>query len=79
MGGSVMQRPLFRQMGGPAQMMPQDMPPPPMGGAPMAPPPMPPPPMDPMAEQMMAAESMGQSAGEDGANAMMMQIDGAED
>jgi hypothetical protein len=79
MGGSVMQRPLFRQMGGPAQMMPQDMPPPPMGGAPMAPPPMPPPPMDPMAEQMMAAESMGQSAGEDVANAMMMQIDGAED
>ena len=79
MGGSVMQRPLFRQMGGPAQMMPQDMPPPPMGGAPMAPPPMPPPPMDPMAEQMMAAENMGQSAGEDVANAMMMQIDGAED
>ena len=79
MGGSVMQRPLFRQMGGPAQMMPQDMPPPPMGGAPMAPPPMPPPPVDPMAEQMMAAENMGQSAGEDVANAMMMQIDGAED
>ena len=80
MGGSVMQRPLFRQMGGPAQMMPQDMmPPPPMAGAPMAPPPMAPPPMDPMAEQMMAAESMGQSAGEDVANAMMMQIDGAQD
>jgi len=86
MGGSVMQRPLFRQMGGPTDMMPQDMmPPPPMGGAPMAPPPMPPPPMAPppmdpaMAEQMMAAENMGQSAGEDVANAMMTQIDGAQD
>ena len=85
MGGSVMQRPLFRQMGGPTDMMPQDMmPPPPMGGAPMGPPPMAPPPMggapmDPTAEQMMAAENMGQSAGEDVANAMMMQIDGAQD
>ena len=84
MGGSVMQRPLFRQMGGPTDMMPQDMmPPPPMAGAPMAPPPMAPPPMappmDPMAEQMMAAESMGESAGANVADAMMMQIDGAQD
>jgi hypothetical protein len=90
MGGSVMQRPLFRQMGGPTDMMPQDMmPPPPMGGAPMPPPPMGPPPMggapmappmDPaMAEQLMAAESMGESAGANVADAMMMQIDGAQD
>ena len=86
MGGSVMQRPLFRQMGGPTDMMPQDMmPPPPMGGAPMGPPPMggapmAPPPMDPaMAEQLMAAENMGESAGANIADAMMMQIDGAQD
>jgi len=91
MGGSVMQRPLFRQMGGPTDMMPQDMmPPPPMGGAPMPPPPMAPPPMggapmgpppmDPaMAEQLMAAENMGESAGANIADAMMMQIDGAQD
>ena len=81
MGGSVMQRPLFRQLGGPAQMTPQDMMPPPaqMAGPPMPPPPMAPPPMDPMAEQMMAAESMGESAGANVADAMMMQIDGAQD
>jgi len=81
MGGSVMQRPLFRQMGGPTDMMPQDMMPPPaqMAGSPMPPPPMAPPPMDPMAEQMMAAESMGESAGANVADAMMMQIDGAQD
>ena len=91
MGGSVMQRPLFRQMGGPTDMMPQDMmPPPPMGGAPMGPPPMAPPPMggapmgpppmDPaMTEQLMSAENMGESAGANIADAMMMQIDGAQD
>ena len=86
MGGSVMQRPLFRQLGGPTDMMPQDMMPPPaqmagppMPPPPMAPPPMAPPPMDPMAEQMMAAESMGESAGANVADAMMMQIDGAQD
>ena len=39
-GGAVMQRPLFRNMGGPAAPMPQDMAPPPMAPPPMAPPPM---------------------------------------
>ena len=80
MGGSVMQRPLFRQMGGPTDMMPQDMmPPPPMGGAPMAPPP-----MDPAMEaQLMEAENMGAQTGEQiGAQFsqdMMMNLEGAED
>ena len=85
MGGSVMQRPLFRQMGGPTDMMPQDMmPPPPMGGAPMGGAPMAPPPMDPAMEaQLMEAENMGAQTGEQiGAQFsqdMMMNLEGAED
>jgi hypothetical protein len=84
MGGSVMQRPLFRQMGGPTDMMPQDMmPPPPMGGAPMPPPPMaPPPPMgvDPAMEaQLMDAENTGQQIGAQFSEDMMMNLEGAED
>ena len=84
MGGSVMQRPLFRQMGGPTDMMPQDMmPPPPMGGAPMAPP-MGGPQIDPAMEaQLMEAENMGAQTGEQiGAQFsqdMMMNLEGAED
>ena len=83
MGGSVMQRPLFRQMGGPTDMMPQDMmPPPPMGGAPMPPPPMAPPPMgvDPAMEaQLMDAENTGQQIGAQFSEDMMMNLEGAED
>ena len=78
MGGSVMQRPLFRQMGGPTDMMPQDMmPPPPMGGAPMAPPPMG---VDPAMEaQLMEAENTGQQIGAQFSEDMMMNLEGAED
>lgn len=71
MGGSVMQRPLFRQMGGPAQPMPQDMIPPP-----------PPPAMMPPAgaeQQVAGAEMMGQQVGTQMADDMMMKLDGAED
>jgi len=73
MGGSVMQRPLFRQMGGPAQPMPQDMMPPPPAPAMMPPPPA-------GAEQQVAgAEMMGQQVGTQMADDMMMKLDGAED
>ena len=77
-----MQRPLFRQMGGPAQPMPQDMMPPPPAPAMMPPPPapamMPPPPAG--AEQQVAgAEMMGQQVGTQMADDMMMKLDGAED
>ena len=71
MGGSVMQRPLFRQMGGPAQPMPQDMMPPP-----------PAPEMMPPAgaeQQVAGAEMMGQQVGTQMADDMMMKLDGAED
>jgi len=71
MGGSVMQRPLFRQMGGPAQPMPQDMMPPPPAPAMMPP---------AGAEQQVAgAEMMGQQVGTQMADDMMMKLDGAED
>lgn len=66
-----MQRPLFRQMGGPAQPMPQDMIPPP-----------PPPAMMPPAgaeQQVAGAEMMGQQVGTQMADDMMMKLDGAED
>ncbi len=66
-----MQRPLFRQMGGPAQPMPQDMMPPPPAPAMMPP---------AGAEQQVAeAEMMGQAAGTQMADDMMMKLDGAED
>ena len=68
-----MQRPLFRQMGGPAQPMPQDMMPPPPAPATMPPPPA-------GAEQQVAgAEMMGQQVGTQMADDMMMKLDGAED
>ena len=68
-----MQRPLFRQMGGPAQPMPQDMMPPPPAPAMMPPPPA-------GAEQQVAgAEMMGQQVGTQMADDMMMKLDGAED
>ena len=66
---SVLNRPLFRQMGGPAQPMPQDMAP--------APPPMP-----PGAEMVQQAEEMaasqGQQLGQAYAQQMMQGIDAAQ-
>lgn len=77
---SVLSRPLFRQMGGPAQPMPQDMAP--------APPPMAPPQpqMDPeMARQAgvlerteMEARTAGEELGAEYAQKMMAGIDGAQ-
>lgn len=77
---SVLSRPLFRQMGGPAQPMPQDMAP--------APPPMAPPQpqMDPeMARQAgvlekteMEARASGEQLGAEYAQNMMAGIDGAQ-
>ncbi len=69
MGGDVLQRPLFRQMGGPADAMPanQAMPPAPM---PMAQGP------DPMLQQ---AEAQMQGVGEQFAQQTMANIDQAED
>lgn len=70
-GGSVMQRPLFRQAGGPAQPMPQDM----MPAAPA-----------PMANQvpeeqqyLMEVEGEMEAAGRDYINQMMGGIDAADD
>lgn len=71
MGGSVMQRPLFRQMGGPAQPMPQDMMPPPPAPAMMPP--------QGAEQQVAGAEMMGQQVGAQMADDMMMKLDGAED
>ena len=62
--GGVMQRPLFRQMGGPAQPMPQDM---------MQQPMMPP------AEPTAQAEMQGQAVGEEVAARTMGNIDAATD
>jgi len=69
MGGDVLQRPLFRQMGGPADAMPanQAMPPAPM---PMAQGP------DPMLQQ---AEAQMQGVGEQFAQQTMANIDQAQD
>ena len=70
MGGDVLQRPLFRQMGGPAEAMPP------------APMPAPPPPMpapqgpDPMMQQ---AEAQMQGVGEQFAQQTMANLDQAED
>ena len=70
-GGAVMQRPLFRQAGGPAQPMPQDM----MPAAPA-----------PMANQvpeeqqyLMEVEGEMEAAGRDYINQMMGGIDAADD
>ena len=63
MGGGVMQRPLFRQMGGPAQPMPQDM----MQAQP-----------DPQA-MVQEAEMAGERVGEQIAAQTMTNIDSATD
>jgi len=63
MGGGVMQRPLFRQMGGPAQPMPQDM-----MQAPSSP-----------QEMVQEAEMAGERVGEQIAAQTMMNIDSATD
>ena len=66
---SVLNRPLFRQMGGPAQPMPQDMAPPPQA-------------MPPGAEAVQQAEEMaarqGQKIGQAYAQEMMQGIDQAQ-
>ena len=77
-GGAVMQRPLFRNMGGPAAPMPQDMamqaPPP------MAPPPMQAPPMPAGPEQeLMAVEQSMEGVGRNYVESMVGGIDAAED
>ena len=80
---SVLSRPLFRNMGGPAQPMPQDMAPMPMAPPPMAPPQ---PQMDPeMARQAgvleqteMEARASGEQLGAEYAQNMMAGIDGAQ-
>ena len=74
---TVLNRPLFRQMGGPAQPMPQDMAPPPPQN--MAPGPAPMPPgadVVQQTEQMAAAQ--GQKIGQDYAQRMMQGIDQAQ-
>ena len=68
---NVMNRPLFRQMGGPAQPMPQDMMPPPPAPAMMPP--------QGAEQQVAGAEMMGQQVGTQMADDMMMKLDGAED
>ena len=71
--GGVMQRPLFRQMGGPAEPMPQDMmqaPPMPQGMM-QAPP-------NPQA-MVQEAEMAGERVGEQIAAATMTNIDSATD
>ena len=69
-GGAVMQRPLFRNMGGPAAPMPQDMAPPPM-----APPPMPAGPE----QELMAVEQSMEGVGRNYVENMAGGIDAAED
>jgi len=73
---SVLNRPLFRQMGGPAQPMPQDMAPPPQAMPPG------PAPMPPGADVVQQAEQMaatqGQKIGEDYAQQMIQGIDQAQ-
>ena len=74
---TVLNRPLFRQMGGPAQPMPQDMaPPPPQTMAPG------PAPMPPGAEAVQQTEQMavmqGEKIGQDYAQRMMQGIDQAQ-
>ena len=74
-GGAVMQRPLFRNMGGPAAPMPQDM-------AMQAPPPMapPPPPAGNMGiAALQEAEMSGEQMGMRAADQTMQNIDGAQD
>lgn len=69
MGGNVMQRPLFRQMGGPAQPMPQDM---------MQAPPAPAP--APASEDLIQeAQMTGERVGDEIASQTMMNIDSATD
>mgnify|MGYP003624398098 CR=1 FL=1 len=63
---NTLNRPLFRQMGGPAAMMPQDMgPPPQMGPSPE--------------EQVMGVEQNAEEAGREYVASMMGGIDSAED
>ena len=72
-GGAAMQRPLFRNMGGPAAPMPQDM-------AMQAPPPMAAPPMPAGPEQeLMAVEQSMEGVGRNYVESMVGGIDAAED
>ena len=67
-GGVVMDRPLFRQMGGPAAPMPQDMMPPQGMMPPMSP-----------EEEIIDAEQSAEMAGREFVANMMGNIDAAED
>ena len=71
---NTLNRPLFRQMGGPAAMMPQDMAPPPQMGPPM------PQEVGPSPEeQVMGVEQNAEEAGREYVASMMGGIDSAED
>ena len=72
MGGSVMQRPLFRQMGGAAAS-------PPMAPAPAPVMPMAPPPNQGMDQRLAFAEQAGQQLGTEAAMETMTRLDGAQD
>ena len=75
---TVLNRPLFRQMGGPAQPMPQDMAPPPPPQT-MAPGPAPMPPgADAVQQTEQLAAMQGEKIGQDYAQRMMQGIDQAQ-
>ena len=73
-GGAVMQRPLFRQMGGPAQPMPQDV----MPAQPMPQTAAPAPQMGPE-DALMQVEGEMENVGREYLNQMMGGIDNADD
>jgi hypothetical protein len=73
-GGAVMQRPLFRQMGGPAQPMPQDV----MPAQPMPQAAAPAPQMGPE-DALMQVEGEMENVGREYLNQMMGGIDNADD
>lgn len=73
-GGAVMQRPLFRQMGGPAQTMPQDV----MPAQPMPQAAVPAPQMGPE-DALMQVEGEMENVGREYLNQMMGGIDNADD
>jgi len=74
--GSVMQRPMFRQAGGPVAPSAAPMAPPSPAPAPMAPPPAP---SNFMQEATAKAEATGRQAGEIASAQMMANIDQADD
>ena len=74
-GGPVMQRPMFRQAGGPVAPSAAPMAPPPPAPAPMAPPS----PSNFMQEATAKAQATGRQAGEIASAQMMANIEQADD